>query len=83
MRTIRIRKLFRSRVPSHVGACAPTWLNTNSVCNMLDGGVTGFFRLVERRRLFGYKKVGEEFHGIIRNGVVETTQGCYNGGRYS
>lgn len=77
MRFIGIRSIFRSRVPGHVGACAPTWLNANRVCNMQDGGVSGFFRKVERGRLFGYRKVGEEFHGIIRRGVVYTTEGQY------
>ncbi len=73
MRTLVIKALLRSRVPNHNCACAPTWLNTNTVCNRLDNGITGFFRRVERG-LFGYKKVGEEFHGIIRRGVVYSTE---------
>ena len=74
MRTIRIKHLFRSRVSDHICVCAPTWLNTNTVCNRLDGGVTGFFRPVERRFGLGLKKAGKEFHGIIRNGIVYTTK---------
>lgn len=33
----------------------------------IDGGVTGFFKkAVKRKWLPGYKKVGDEFHGLIR-----------------
>ncbi len=73
MRTIRIKALFRSRVPDHIGACAPTWLNTNAVYNMLDKGISGFFRPVARGSL-GLHKTGEEFHGVIRRGIVYTTE---------
>ena len=72
MRTFKIKALFRSCVPGHECACAPTWLNTNTVCHRIDNGVTGFFRRIDRG-LFGFKKVGDEFHGIIRNGKVYTT----------
>lgn len=65
-------KTLKSNVFGYKGLCKPTWINHNQVCHMLDQGVTGFFRLVEKR-WWGYKKVGKEFHGIIKNGEVETT----------
>lgn len=63
-------KTITSTVAGYEGICTPTWLNTNRVLNRLDGGVTGFFKLTRRR--FGlYWKTGEEFHGILSNGVVQ------------
>ena len=56
------------------GPCAPVWVNQNTACHRLDGGVTGFFKLV-RKRWFGLQKYGEEFHGIIRRGLeVDSTE---------
>lgn len=71
---------LRSIVDGHRGPCLPTWVNKNQVLHRLDDGVTGFFRLVEERkgwrRIFGrWKKVGKEFHGIIKpDNVVKSTQ---------
>ena len=62
-----------SQVKGFEGICAPTWLNSNQAMHRLDQGVTGFFKLVERR-WWGFKRVGEEFHGIIRGNHVETTE---------
>lgn len=59
-----------SVVPGFVGPCAPVWVNRNQVCRRLDGGVTGFFKLTR----WGVFRVGDEFHGIIRQGLtVEST----------
>jgi hypothetical protein len=58
-----------SQVPGFEGKCTPTWLNTNTVDNRMDGGVTGFFKLT-KKVLFFTIKTGEEFHGIIKNDVV-------------
>jgi hypothetical protein len=64
---------LRSKVPGYVGQCVPVWVNDNSVCNRLDGGISGFFRLV-RHRWYGRQKYGDEFHGIVREGLeVEMT----------
>jgi hypothetical protein len=64
--------ILESRVPGHEGECAPTWLNRNSICNRIDGGVSGFFRSIVRGRWFK-RLVGREFHGLIRDGVVYST----------
>ncbi len=64
--------MLYSVVPNHEGKCRPTWINRNQVCNMLDGGVTGFFKLVQRRFGFWWR-VGPEFHGIISGGKVRST----------
>lgn len=63
-------------VPEHEGDCKPAWLNTNQLFNRLDGGVTGFFRRVERLAWWPYfaVKVGPEFHGIVRGGTVYATK---------
>jgi len=63
-----------SKVKGFEGQCKPTWLNHNLVYHRFDGGVSGFFKLVEKR--FGYYfKIGEEFHGIVRDGqTVESTE---------
>lgn len=64
---------LQSKVPGYPGPCVPIWVNDNSVCNRLDGGISGFFRLV-RHRWYGRQKYGDEFHGIVRAGLeVETT----------
>jgi len=65
-------KIIISNVAGYEGRCTPTWINHNQVCHMLDQGVSGFFKLVEKH-WWGYKKVGKEFHGIIKGTVVETT----------
>lgn len=63
-----------SKVEGYKGPCRPTWINKNQVCNRLDGGFTGFFKLVKKR--FGlHFKTGEQFHGIVKDGkTVETTE---------
>jgi len=66
-------KTLISNVSGYKDLCVPVWVNKNQVYNRLDRGITGFFRLVEKR-FWGYKKIGEEFHGIIKNGNVETTE---------
>ncbi|MCP4493152.1 MAG: hypothetical protein GY820_38510 [Gammaproteobacteria bacterium] len=68
-----------SRVEGFKGRCKPTWLNTNQIHNRIDVGITGFFRLIKTIWIFkpyiGFnKKSGKEFHGIIRGGVVYTTE---------
>jgi hypothetical protein len=66
-----------SAVPEHEGQCRPTWTNTPGGLNhRLDGGLSGFFRRVRRLpRLPGLWPYGPEFHGIIRGGVVYSTEG--------
>lgn len=63
-----------SLVRGHVGPCKPTWLNRNEIARRIDGGTTGFFR--NTRTILGFinVKTGEEFHGIIRGGVVYNIQ---------
>lgn len=58
---------FESMVPAHEGKCYPTWLNQNQVMNRLDGGQTGFFKTTD----------GREFHGIIWQGKVYSTERVY------
>lgn len=65
--------IIESRVPSHEGACVHTWMNDNQVDNRLHGA-TGFFRRVKVWKGLPLYKFGPEFHGVIRRGVVETTQ---------
>lgn len=61
--------IYQSEVPDHIGECYPVWVNRNQVCNRLDGGVTGFFKLLTG---------GEQFHGIVWNdGKVYSTEGVY------
>jgi hypothetical protein len=67
-----MKPTLESNVPGYVGPCVPVWVNRNQVYHRLDGGITGFFRLV-KKRWFGRQKVGEEFHGIIRGAEVEST----------
>ena len=55
------------------GKCKPTWLNSNRWFHRIDGGISGFFKLTKKRFGF-YWKTGEEFHGIIRNGIVYSTE---------
>ena len=68
--------VYQSKVPGYEGPCKPTWINKNQVCNYLDGGVTGFFKLVTRfPHIPVWVKTGKEFHGIIReSGIVESTE---------
>ena len=72
---VKEQTMLTSCVRGHEGDCKPVWLNRNQLCNRLDGGVTGFFRRVERLTWWPHfaVKVGPEFHGIVRNGVVRTT----------
>lgn len=65
-------KNLHSNVPHHIGPCRPTWVNRNQVCNMIDGGVSGFFKLV-RLRYGMWWRYGPEFHGIVKKGEVYHT----------
>ena len=63
-----------SKVKGYEGPCKPTWINKNQVCHRLDGGVTGFFKLVKKRFGF-YFRTGKEFHGIVKDGrTVKSTE---------
>jgi len=74
-----------SKVKGFEGPCYPVWLNDNQVCNRLDRGVTGFFKLKKKpdrikvRFLFWdiwLRPTQEEFHGIITGeGFVISTEG--------
>lgn len=66
-------KILHSTVKNFEGDCSPTWLNNNQIDNRLDGGITGFFKRVKPGFLFK-RKHGKEFHGIIRNGIVYSTE---------
>jgi hypothetical protein len=66
-------KYINSTVKGHEGPCIPTWLNHNQIYNRLDGGVTGFFRLVIRYKGINICRTGPEFHGMIKNGEVVST----------
>jgi len=64
-----------STIKEHEGLCKPVWLNENQVMHRLDGGVTGFFRLVKKiPYLPFYYKFGEEFHGIIPHGSLRVVE---------
>ena len=69
-----MKSILRSNVPGFKGQCVPTWINNNQIDRRLDQGITGFIKLVKRWPILGWIKHGEEFHGIIRNGIVETTE---------
>ena len=62
----RVKMIFESKVPGHVGPCKKVWLNPNQYLHRIDGGVTGFFRNVKEG--FFKFRTGEEFHGIIKKG---------------
>ena len=62
-----------SVVKGNEGLCLPTWLNENTVCNRLDRGITGYFRLVKKFWIFNIQ-YGKEFHGIIKGNTVESTE---------
>lgn len=65
--------ILKSNVPYYEGPCKPTWLNRNQIDNRMDGGVSGFFKIVRKLRFLPfYVKTGREFHGIIKGGVVYT-----------
>jgi hypothetical protein len=64
---------LQSNVMHYEGPCVPVWLNDNQVCHRMDGGVSGFFKMVTPR-WYGRQKYGEDFHGIMRGGVVESTK---------
>ena len=66
-------KIYQSVVPNHSGLCKSTWMNDSKIDNRMDGGKTGFFRLIRRHWLFGWVKHGKEFHGIVKNGTVHST----------
>jgi hypothetical protein len=62
--------VFESKVPGFEGPCHYTWLNRNIVCHRLDGGVSGFFKLMSGSK---------EFHGIIwSDGQVHSTEHVYS-----
>ncbi len=64
-------KILTSTVTGYEGTCTPTWLNSDTTCHRLDMGITGFFKLV-KKKWWLYWTVGEEFHGIIKEGVVQS-----------
>ena len=69
-------KILISEVRGHEGKCKPTWLNLNTIYNRLDGGITGFFRNIKKSSFLFFNfnfKYGEEFHGIIKNNKVVST----------
>ena len=61
----------RSHVPDHEGPCKATWLNHSQIDNRLDGGITGFFRLVRKIGPL-WVAYGPEFHGIAPWGTNGT-----------
>jgi len=64
---------LKSKVKGFEGLCKPIWLNKNQVCHRLDNGITGFFKLIHKK--FGiYFKIGKEFHGIIKDRIVYSTE---------
>jgi len=64
---------LESYVKGYEGYCKPTWINKNQVYHRMDGGVTGFFKNTKKWLCFDIK-IGEEFHGIIKNdGCVYST----------
>lgn len=67
-------EVFTSTVKDFEGECTPVWLNTNQLHNRIDAGITGFFKRVKRAKkgwfTFPYR-YGDEFHGIIINGMVQ------------
>ena len=70
------KQILNSLIPNHEGECVPTWTNNNKVLNCVDNGVTGFFRNVKVVTILGMsfrRKVGEEFHGIVKCGNVRST----------
>jgi hypothetical protein len=68
----RITFTLDSQVEGFEGQCLPVWLNRNQIDIRFGGGVTGFFK--RTKRVFGVpKRVGEEFHGIIKDGKVYST----------
>jgi hypothetical protein len=74
-------KTLISDVPDYEGECTPVWLHGNQVLDRLDGGATGFFKRVSVSTICGLKfkaRYGEEFHGIISNGRVISTEGRYS-----
>lgn len=63
-----------STVKNFEGECWPTWMNTNQVYIRLEGGATGFFK--RKIRVYGITfLIGDEFHGMIRDGKVISTEG--------
>lgn len=69
-----MKRYLQSTVPGHKGPCVPTWLNRNQINNRFDGGITGFFRRVKLVCGIPFCRTGPEFHGIIREGIVESTK---------
>jgi len=68
--------MLTSVVPGFEGNCKPVWLNRNQIYIRQSGGVTGFFRLTKKLAWLPITiKTGKEFHGIIRGGVVYSTEG--------
>jgi len=63
-----------SKVPGYEGLCWKTWVNRSSLDRRLFGGTTGFFKLMKKKFGITYQ-YGFEFHGIIRDNEVHTTEG--------
>jgi hypothetical protein len=67
-----------SRVSGHEGLCKPVRINNDSFRRI--HGWTGFFRLVSKKTFLGFSFsicIGEEFHGVLKDGVVYSTEGVY------
>ncbi len=62
-----------SMIRSNYGDSVPIWLNTNSIDNRFDGGITGFFRNITPICGPFFKEFGDVFHGKIRDCVIEST----------
>ena len=69
---MKLFMVLQSRVAGHVGECRPTWLNYNEVCHRTDQGISGFFKPVKRILGIPFRH-GQEFHGLIRDGIVTST----------
>ena len=69
--------LLVSRVSGHEGLCQPTHLDPYGG-KRLGADATGFFKLVGKNRLGWAKLIGAEFHGVVLDGVVYSTEGVYD-----
>jgi len=74
-------KNLTSIVSGHEGLCIPIWLNGNKVTSRLDGGITGYFKNLGTYTFLGltfHYRMGNEFHGIIKGGIVSSTRDIDN-----
>jgi hypothetical protein len=71
-------RTLQSAVAGHLGACVPSWINSNQIDRRITGGPSGFFRHAISIKGFPFAlSVGSEFHGYVRQGQVLTTEGIY------